>query len=359
KNNRDNIDALMQLAKYHIKNENSAEAEKVIDDYLRLDANNYEALSIKSSILNARKDFAPAYQLAEKMVNLYPEKENGYIQSVPALMSQREIDKAIGLLDTGYEKTGSLQLLRVSAVVHVSAGKAADAVSMLQTASEKDNSEQLLLLLADAHLANQDNEAAIKVLKDSITQDKTRIESYLALASVYSNKKDNEQTIAVLQDGVKANPDDTKLGITLAGYYEKVGNIDYAIKHYEYILADRPENLIANNNLASLLADHRTDEASLKRAKEIADILKYVNQPIVLDTVGWVYFKTGNITDAIAVLEKVVAAQPNTPIFSYHLGMAHHKAGNSDEARKYLAAALSSGNEFDGRDVAEATLNSL
>ena len=143
-----------------------------------------------------RKDFTPAYQLAEKMVNLYPEKENGYLQSVPALVSQREIDKAIDLLRTGYEKTGSLQVLRVSAIVHVSAGRAADAVAMLQSVSEKDNSEKVLLLLADAHLANKDNEAAIKVLRDSITQDKTRTDSYIALASVYSNKNDNEQTVS-------------------------------------------------------------------------------------------------------------------------------------------------------------------
>jgi tetratricopeptide (TPR) repeat protein len=358
-NNRDNIGALMPLAKYHIQNKNTADAEKIIDDYLRLDANNYEALSIKSSILNARRDFKPAYQLAEKLVNLYPEKENGYVQSVPALVSQREIDKAIDLLRTGYEKTGSLQVLRVSAVVLVSAGRAADAVALLQSVSEKDDSEQVLLLLADAHLANKDNEAAIEVLRDSVTQDKTRAESYIALASIYSNNKDNEQTLAVLEDSVRANPDNTKLAITLAGYYEKMGNIDDAIKHYEHILADKPENLIANNNLASLLSDHRTDEASLKRAKEIADVLKYVNQPVVLDTVGWVYFKTGNLIDAIAVLEKVVAAEPNTPKFSYHLGMAHHRAGNSDEARKFLEAALSSDKEFNGRDVAESTLNSL
>jgi Tfp pilus assembly protein PilF len=190
-------------------------------------------------------------------------------------------------------------------------------------------------------------------------QDKTRTDSYIGLASIYSNDNDNEQAVSVLQDGVKANPDDTKLGITLAGYYEKVGNVDDAIKQYESILADKPENLIANNNLASLLSDHRTDEASLTRAKEIADLLKNVNQPVILDTVGWVYFKTGNFVDAVAVLEKVVAAAPETPVFNYHLGMAHHKAGNSDEARKYLEAALSADSDFKGRDEAEATLKSL
>ena len=89
-NNRDNIKALLPLAKYHVQNKNAVEAEKVIDDYLRLDADNYEALSIKSGILNGKKNYTEAYELAEKMVSLYPEKENGYIQSVPALLSNKE-----------------------------------------------------------------------------------------------------------------------------------------------------------------------------------------------------------------------------------------------------------------------------
>ena len=114
-NNRDNIKALLPLAKYHVQNKNTVEAERVIDDYLRLDADNYDALSIKSSILNGKKDFAEAYVLAEKMVSLYPEKENGYIQSVPALLSNREADKTIDLLNTGYQKTSSLQVFKLKA----------------------------------------------------------------------------------------------------------------------------------------------------------------------------------------------------------------------------------------------------
>jgi tetratricopeptide (TPR) repeat protein len=358
-NNRDNIKVLMPLARYHIQNKNVAKAEKVIDNYLRLDANNYEALSIKSSILNGKKEFTLAYQLAEKMIRLYPEKENGYLQSVPALLSQREFDKAIDLLRTGYEKTGDLQVLRMGAMVQVSAGKASEAVAWLQSVGEKDNSEKVQLLLADAHHANKDNEAASQVLRDSIVQDITRTDSYIALAGVYSNANDSEQAVSVLEDGVKANPDDTKLAITLAGYYEMTGKIDSAIEQYEIILANKPDNLIANNNLASLLSDHRTDELSLKRAKDIADKLKNVNRAVILDTVGWVYVKTGNYTDAIAVLEKVIEAQPDTQIFNYHLGMAHHKAGNDAEARKYLEVALASDSDFKGRDVAEATLKSL
>lgn len=358
-NNRDNIKALLPLAKFHVKNNNASDAEKVIDDYLRLDPDNYEALSIKTAILNSKKDFPAAADLAEKMLNLYPEKENGYIQSAPALIANKEFDKAIELLQTGYEKTGSLQILRLTAMAQVSSGNSQDAVKTLETVSEKDNSEQIQLLLAKAHVANKDSESALKVLRDSIMQDKTRTESYILLANVYNSVDNSQQALSAIEDGVKANPDDLRLSMTLAGLYEQAGNFDGAIEQYEKILAVQSDNLLANNNLAALLSDHRSDEASLKRAKEIADKLKDVNQPVILDTVGWVYYKTGNYAEAVGVLEQVVAAQPDTEVFNYHLGMAHHKAGNNTEAKRYLEAALATDKKFSGRDVAEATLKNL
>jgi len=163
----------------------------------------------------------------------------------------------------------------------------------------------------------------------------------------------------VMQDGVNANPDDVRLRITLAGYYERAGTVDKAIQQYETILTNNPDNLLANNNLAALLSDHKKDEASLKRAKDIADKLKSVNQPVIQDTVGWVYYKTGHYADAVEVLKQVVTAQPDVQVFNYHLGMAYQKSGNNAEARKYLEAALASDKDFPGRADAEAALNSL
>ena len=357
--NRDNTKALLPLAKYHIRNKNVADAEQAIDDYLRLDANNYEALSIKASILNGRNEFDKAEPLADRMLKLYPEKENGYLQSAPVLISRRAFDKATELLHTGYQKTGSVQVIRLNAMIQVSAGRPEQAVAMLTSASEKDDSEQLQLLLANAHVANKDNEAAKKVIRDSIMTDKSRTNSYIALAAVYVGENDLPQAITALEEGVQANPNDTQLALNLAGYYEKAGDFDSAINQYEQILGYNPDNLLANNNLAALLVDHRDDEESLNRAKTIAEKLKIVDQPVILDTVGWVYYKTGDYSDATRVLEQVVAAQPEAALFNYHLGMAHYKAGNTADARKHLEAALASDEQFPGRDVAEATLNDL
>jgi tetratricopeptide (TPR) repeat protein len=358
-NNRDNIKALLPLAQYHVRNKNALEAEKVIDDYLRLDDSNYDALSIKSAILNGKKNYQEAYSLAEKMVSQYPNKENGYIQSVPALLANKEVDKAIVLLRDGYQNTSSVQVLKLKAQVEIAAGKSDDAIASLGMVPEEDRDESTQLLIARAYAAKDDVEATKKTLRESIMEDKTRTQSYMSLAALYNNQNDIEQAISVMQDGVNANPDDARLGIALAGYYERAGDIDSAIKQYDTILADKPDNLLANNNVAALLADHRSDEASLQRARDIADKLKAVNQPVIMDTVGWVYYKSGDFTEAVNVLSQVVEAQPNVPVFNYHLGMAYLKSGNNEEAKKYLEAAVNSEGDYPDKDDAMKTLESL
>ena len=358
-NNRDNIKALLPLAQYHVRNNDAAEAEKVIDDYLRLDPDNYDALSIKSSILNGKKSYAEAHTLAEQMVAQNPEKENGYIQSVPYLLSNKKFDEAIGLLTAGYEKTTSLQILKMRSEVQIVAGKADDAITGLEAISEQGKDESIQLLLAKAYTAKQDRESSKKALRDSIMEDKTRTQSYLSLAGIWANENNMTTAIEVLERGVNANPDDARLRLSLAGFHERAGDVESAIEQYEVMLSKKPDNLLANNNLASLLSDYRTDDASLKRAKEIADKLKNINQPAIQDTVGWVYYKIGNYPDAVASLEQVVAAQPDVPVFNYHLGMAYLQSGNKAEAKKHLETALASENDFPGRSDAEAALKDL
>jgi len=272
---------------------------------------------------------------------------------------EKKFDQAIDLLDTGYEKTGSLRIMKLKSEVQIAAGKADDAIKSLEAVDAKDKDESVLLLLAKAYAAKQDIEASKKTLRDSIMADKSRTQSYISLAAIHANEGNTNNAIEVLERGVDANPDDARLRLTLASYYERTGDFEAAIGQYDTMLAANPENLLANNNIAALLSDHRTDETSLKRAREIADKLKAVKQPVIQDTVGWVYYKTGNYAEAVATLEQVVAAQPNVQVFNYHLGMAHMKAGNKTEARKYLEASLASDQDFPGRADAEAALKNL
>jgi hypothetical protein len=60
----------------------------------------------------------------------------------------------------------------------------------------------------------------------------------------------------------------------LASVLERKRDYEGAITEYEYMLKQDPGSLIVANNLASLLADNRTDKASIERAYSLAPILR-------------------------------------------------------------------------------------
>jgi tetratricopeptide (TPR) repeat protein len=184
-------------------------------------------------------------------------------------------------------------------------------------------------------------------------------------AAVYSQlsaareRQDNKAgAVAAYEQGLAVLKDDISLQIGLAGVYERQGDFDAAMDGYEKALITQPDNAVAVNNLAALLADHRTDAQSMARAKELAVKLAPVRQPAIQDTVGWVYYRAGDYAKAVEVLEGVVKAAPKTAIFQYHLGMAYAKAGDKAKAKAALSKALDLG-DFAEAEEARKTLSGL
>ena len=93
-------------------------------------------------------------------------------------------------------------------------------------------------------------------------------------------------------------------------------------------------------NLASLLVENSSDEASLERAAKLAEVLKSSTVPQYQDTVGWVQYKRGNTADAVKSLEAAASKLPNLAAVRYHLGMSYLAAGRKAEAADQFQAAL-------------------
>ena len=358
-NNRSNVKALLPIAKYYIQNKNTTDAEKAINDYLRLDPDNYEALSMKCSLLNGNKKFSEARKLAEQLVALHPDKENGYIQSVPAYLMEKKIDKAISILDTGYQKSGkSVKILKVLADLEIASGKATEAISRLKKAIPESNEEELRLVLAKAYITNNDTDSAIRTLQESLKDNPANIQSYISLAGIYLKYNRVNDAVSILKKGISENKKDLKTRFLLSSIYDKTGETDNAIKIYDDILAIDDNNILAINNLAALLSE-QSDKGSIERALKLSDKIKAVEQPAIKDTVGWVYYKAGRLDEAMRKLTEAVTESPENIVFNYHLGMTYYKSGDKIEARKYLEKATSTDLKYPGRDTAEKTLKLL
>jgi tetratricopeptide (TPR) repeat protein len=165
--------------------------------------------------------------------------------------------------------------------------------------------------------------------------------------------------IKAIDQGLQAIPDDPALVLLLASAHERGQDYEKAMEAYERVLAKNPDSTAAINNLASLLVEHRKDKKSLEQAVALAVKLEKAPQPVFRDTLGWVYYKTGEIDKAISVLEVVVKEAPRTPIFNYHLGMAHYKKGDLEPAKTHLTKAVATKGDYPGLDEARETLKKI
>ena len=146
------------------------------------------------------------------------------------------------------------------------------------------------------------------------------------------------------------------LRLALAGSLEHSGNFDGAISEYEGLLKQDPGSIIVANNLASLLADHRTDKASLDRAAALAAVLQKSPLPQFKDTLGWVNYRQGDYKAALPLLETAATALAGVPLVHYHLGMAYVAVGQTGKASEQFKTALKEAPEKDLQDKIQTAL---
>jgi len=123
------------------------------------------------------------------------------------------------------------------------------------------------------------------------------------------------------------------------GYYED------ALEVYQRLLDRQPNNLVTLNNTAYLLTE------SLGRAKEAVSLSKRAaelapNNPLVLDTLGWTLYKTGEIDLAHRALLRSVQIKP-TVLSCMHLAEVLKEKSDLTGAAERLKQAKDLAQEAD------------
>jgi len=214
------------------------------------------------------------------------------------------------------------------------------------------------LLLGSMYGRAGDKASAERYLEEVIAARPEVPTTYVTLAAV--NRDSREGRVAAYERGLKAVPGDPQLSMLLGTEHERAGDFDAAIRVYEALVGANPDYLPGINNLAALLLDQRADDASHRRALELARQLEGNENPAIADTLGWAYYRNGEFARAIGELERVVGKAGQVPIFRYHLGMAYFRSGNAVAARQQLAEAVGpDATPYPGIDEARATLQLL
>jgi len=238
-------------------------------------------------------------------------RETGEPQAIAGLArayaSQKQYDKALGVLNEGLKKS--------------------------------NNSPLLLSQLGSTEALAGKYDAAIATFGKLIALRPKSAQDRLQLADVFTLRGDNNSALAAYREAAQLAPDDKDTGLELAGALSRAGRADEARTQYQAVLTEHPNDALALNDMAFFICENG---GNLDQALGFAQraLQRVPGQPSYSDTIGCIYLKKGLNDSALQVFNNLVKKYPNYSTFRYHLGMALLKKGDKNGAKKELGTAL-------------------
>ncbi|NMZ39566.1 tetratricopeptide repeat protein [Pseudomonas proteolytica] len=164
------------------------------------------------------------------------------------------------------------------------------------------------------------------------------IQLYLIQAETLSANNQGERAWKILAQALLQYPDDLNLLYTRAMQAEKRNDLAQMEKDLRLIIKRDPDNAMALNALGYTLSDRTTRYAEAKVLIEQAHQLN-PEDPAVLDSLGWVNYRLGNLDEAERLLRQALERFPDQEVAA-HLGEVLWAKGNQREARQIWARFL-------------------
>ena len=140
------------------------------------------------------------------------------------------------------------------------------------------------------------------------------------------------EAYTVMEEGARRFPANTDLLYDFALLAEKLGRLDVMEKTLREVMAQAPDNHHAFNALGYSLAERgvRLDEALalIDKALKMAP-----GDPFIMDSMGWVQYRLGNLAEAEAHLRRAYALRSDVEI-AVHLGEVLWHKGEKADAQK-------------------------
>lgn len=329
---------------------------------------------LRARILQSLNRGDEALPLLKKSIQQYPQDKRLAVTYARALVEQNRMDEAKAQFASLVQQYPEDDELRFSLALVCLEGKAWDeAEGYLQTLIERDshvdaahlnlgriaeerNDPQGALIeyaqvgpgndYLPAQLRQADilishgrgTEASAKLAAARDEQPDYAIQLFLIEAETLSANNQTNRAWDVLQQALKQYPDDLNLLYSRAMLAEKRNDLPQLEKDLRAIIAREPDNAMALNALGYTLSDRTTRYAEAKALIQQAYDIN-PDDPAVLDSLGWVNYRLGNLNEAERLLRQALDRFPDQEVAA-HLGEVLWANGKQREARQIWAKFL-------------------
>jgi tetratricopeptide (TPR) repeat protein len=161
----------------------------------------------------------------------------------------------------------------------------------------------------------------------------------MMLSLLYEEKQDFKKAIEVLEGARQISPQNPDVLYQIGMLHERLGETDKALNYMEEVLRIDPDYANALNFVGYTWADKGINlpeaEAKIKKA-----LSQRPDDAYIRDSIGWVYYKKGEYTQALTELLRAFQAMPDDPTIAEHLGDVYAALKEYGKAVEYLNKAL-------------------
>lgn len=341
----DYVMARLALAQLEVSRGEFDAALKAAQAVLSIDRGNVNARLIESAALMGQRKFGDSRALLAEMLKANPSSPDVLFQLGVVSLSENKFKEAEDNFRRAYElNPANPRGLMGMVETEMAQNKTDEAMKILTTEAAKNpNRVDLQVQLGNTAVRAGKYDAAVgyfqKVLDTLDKGDRKRGDLYLRIGETYRRKGDLNNAVVALQKARETEPTNVIVLSTLALVLDGANRWSEANQVYDATIKLDPNNGVALNNKAFLMAEHGGDlDMALTMAQQAKRMLP--NLAEVSDTLGWIYLKKNLSDNAIDIFKDLVNKNQHASTYRYHLGMALFQKGDKPAALKELQQAL-------------------
>jgi len=346
------------------------EAMSLLDQVLVIDPSLHEVLIIKARILTAQGRHEEATALIKQVLDDLPDNNTLRLQYARMLVEQGDMPGATEQYLILYERLPEDGDISLSlALIYIETQELEKAVEVLEHLIEIDKKVPVANYYIGRILQNQGDDkqavarylrvnsgeyafdaqlrigillavlgkpdeglAKLEKLAEVHSDWNLRVKSYLAQGEILRDQKRYKEGVEMYSRALQQKRDDTLLLYARGLMAEKVDRLDMTEADLLKVISKEPDNADALNALGYTLADRtaRYKEAQeyIKRAAALVP-----DDPAILDSLGWVSYRLGEMDEAIKWLSKAFEKLQDAEIAAHYGEVLWHN-NQKDKARE-------------------------
>lgn len=215
-------------------------------------------------------------------------------------------------------------------------GEAASTLEAMLDKYPGEKSSLNLIILAQSRMMAGQFEPALAAARDALKLDPVDAQTLSTIGSILVRMGRNDEAVAHFQDMLQRFPEDDEIVLKahagLSILYVNLEQYDKGEAELEVLLAKFPDDPTVNNDLGYLYADRGKNLEQAEAMVRKAIQAEPENQAF-LDSLGWVLFKRGKLSEAVEPLEKAAQGPQTDSTIHDHLGDVYFQLKEHAKAR--------------------------